>query len=236
MVANLVLGGSIQGTVIDDQGKPIANAAVTTDLNGGIAADSEIFRIFRDMMPEKHTKATGKTDAQGRFRINKLAYAEYMVRVSHPDYCEGSVINLKLENEGQIVDAGVIQLSLGATIEGVTMVGGQPTGQVKVSLSSPGPSSARAIGIVRSACPAANETRVSTAVKSPSSAVPGAVVSRTAPAPSGPVVLRRTTTWADPPSVPVRVWAARRVAAGSRVVSWSSGGWMTTPSAFGRPP
>jgi hypothetical protein len=110
---------------------------VTTDLNGGIAADSEIFRMFRDMMPEKHSKASVKTDAQGRFRINKLAYAEYMVRVSHPDYCEGSVINLKLENEGQIVDAGVVQLSLGATVEGVTMVGGQAVGQVKVSLSSP---------------------------------------------------------------------------------------------------
>ncbi|HEU4417849.1 MAG TPA: carboxypeptidase-like regulatory domain-containing protein, partial [Planctomycetota bacterium] len=137
VIANLVLGGSIQGTVIDDQGKPVAGAAVTTDLNGGIAADSEIFRIFRDMMPEKHSKATGKTDAQGRFRINKLAYAEYMVRVSHPDYCEASVINLKLETEGQIVDAGVIQLSPGATIEGVTMVGGQPSGQVKISLSSP---------------------------------------------------------------------------------------------------
>jgi uncharacterized GH25 family protein len=137
VVTQLVLGGSIQGTVIDERGKPVAGATVSTDLNGGIAADSEIFRLFRDMMPEKHSKASVKTDAQGRFRINKLAYAEYMVRVTHADYCEGSVINLKLENEGQIVDAGVIQLALGAMVEGVTMVGGQPTGQVKVSLSSP---------------------------------------------------------------------------------------------------
>jgi len=137
VVTQLVLGGIIQGTVIDDRGQPVVGATVSTDLNGGIAADSEIFRIFRDMMPEKHSKAMAKTDAQGRFRIHKLAYAEYMVRVSHPDYCEGSVIDLRLETEGQVVDAGVIQLSLGATIEGVTMVGGQPAGQVKVSLSSP---------------------------------------------------------------------------------------------------
>jgi uncharacterized GH25 family protein len=137
VVTQLVLGGSIQGTVIDDRGKPVAGATVSTDFNGGLAADS--FGLpFRNLIPEKHSKASTKTDAQGRFRMNKLAYAEYMIRVSHPDYCEGSAIDLRIENEGQIVDAGVIQLALGVTVEGVTTVGGQPWGQVKVSLLSMG--------------------------------------------------------------------------------------------------
>ena len=135
VAAQLVLGGSIRGTVIDDRGKPVAGATVSTDFNGGIAGDWLL--PFRELMPEKHSKTSVKTDAQGIFRINKLAYAEYMVRVSHPDYCEGSAINLRIESEGQVVDAGVIQLAVGAIVEGLTTVGGQPWGQVKVSLSLP---------------------------------------------------------------------------------------------------
>ncbi|HZN41337.1 MAG TPA: carboxypeptidase-like regulatory domain-containing protein, partial [Planctomycetota bacterium] len=137
VVAQLVNGGTIHGKVIDDRGQPVAGATVTTDFNGGIASDSEIIGFVRSMMPERHSKASAKTDAEGRFRMDKLAYAEYMIRASHPDYCEGSAIDLRLETEGQIVDAGVIQLAHGATVEGVTMVGGQPIGQVKISLTSP---------------------------------------------------------------------------------------------------
>lgn len=135
VIAQLTLGGSITGTVVDDSGKPVAGATVTTDLNGGIAADSGIFEVFRNMMPEKHSKASTKTDRQGRFRMNKLAYADYMVRVAHPDFCEGSAINIKIETEGQVFDTGVIQMSKGAIVEGVTSVEGVPTGQIKVSVS-----------------------------------------------------------------------------------------------------
>ncbi|HEU4417850.1 MAG TPA: carboxypeptidase regulatory-like domain-containing protein, partial [Planctomycetota bacterium] len=136
VVAELVVGGSIQGTVIDDRGNPVSGATVSTDLDGGLAGDLGFLGPLRDMMPQKHSKASTKTDAQGRFRLDRLAYADYMIRAAHPDYCEGSVTKLKLETEGQTLDAGVIQLVRGATVEGVTMVGGQPSGQVKVSLSA----------------------------------------------------------------------------------------------------
>lgn len=137
VVCELTLGASITGTVIDDRGSPVANATVNTDLNGGLAAETQLFDWFRQMMPEKHTKATVRTDAQGRFRINKLAFADYMLRVSHADYCEGTAIDIKLEREGQVVDAGVIQLNRGAIVEGVTSVAGAPMGQIKVVLSVP---------------------------------------------------------------------------------------------------
>ena len=133
----MTLGGSIVGTVVDDNGQPVAGAVVTTDMNGGPAADLGFLDIFRSMMPEKHTKTTTRTDAQGRFRVNKLAFADYMLRVAHPSYCEGSALNLRVEGEGQVVDAGVIQLSLGAMVEGVTTVAGVPTGQVQVTVSTP---------------------------------------------------------------------------------------------------
>ncbi len=135
--AQLTLGGTLTGTVIDDRGQPISGATIVTDMNGGMAADNPLFEILRGMMPEKHSKANVRTDARGQFRIPKLAFADYMLRASHPDYCEGTAINLKLETEGQVVDAGVIQLSRGAIVEGVATVGGVPTGQIKVTMSVP---------------------------------------------------------------------------------------------------
>lgn len=137
VVAVLTLGATIIGTVVDDRGRPVADATVATDMNGGLAADTGLFEFFRTMMPEKHTRAQTKTDAQGRFRIGRLAFADYMLRVAHPRFCEGTAINLRLESEGQVVDAGVIQLFQGAIVEGVTMIDGHPAGQVKVTLSTP---------------------------------------------------------------------------------------------------
>lgn len=139
VVAELTLGGVLTGTVIDDTGKPVPDATVSTDMNGGAAADIGLLDLFKSMMPEKHTKTSVKTDAQGRFRITKLAFADYMVRVAHPAFCEGVAIDIKLETPGQVLDVGVVQLARGAVVEGITFVAGQPMGQVKVQLSSPMP-------------------------------------------------------------------------------------------------
>ena len=139
VTTTLTLGAVITGTVIDDRGSPVADATVTTDMNGGFAVDTGFFEIFRNFIPEKHTKTQVKTDRQGRFRITKLAYADYMVRVHHPDYCEGTAIDIGLASEGQVVDAGVVQLSRGAIVEGSTLVTGMPTGQVKITVTVPQP-------------------------------------------------------------------------------------------------
>jgi hypothetical protein len=135
----LTNGGEITGTVIDDTGKPVAGAAVASDMNSGIAGGSQLFDIFRSMIPEKHTSRTVRTDAQGRFRIPSLSFADYMIRVSHDQYCEGTAVNIKLLEEGQVVDAGVIQLSKGTLVEGTTTIDGNPAGQIKVVISMPTP-------------------------------------------------------------------------------------------------
>jgi protocatechuate 3,4-dioxygenase beta subunit len=136
VVAQLTLGAGIVGTVVDDRGNPIADAVVASDMNNGLAAGSGLFEIFRTMMPEKHTAAQARTDAQGRFKLSRLAFASYMVRASHPDYCEGTAIDINLETEGQVFDVGRISLPLGAVVEGVVTIGGAPAGQVKVTVST----------------------------------------------------------------------------------------------------
>ncbi|MCA8965386.1 MAG: carboxypeptidase regulatory-like domain-containing protein [Planctomycetes bacterium] len=148
----LTLGGAITGTVIDDRGSPVAGATVSTDMNGALGAGSGFFDLFRTFIPEKHTPTQVKTDSQGRFRITKLAYADYMVRVHHPDYCEGSAVDITLATEGQVVDAGVVQLSRGALVEGVTSVSGMPTGQVKITVTVPQPE----VNVSRNSAPESN--------------------------------------------------------------------------------
>jgi protocatechuate 3,4-dioxygenase beta subunit len=137
VVVQMTLGGSIVGAVIDDRGRPVEGAIVGSDMNSGAAGDlGGLFDAFRALMPDKHTKRQVRTDAQGRFRLTKLSFADYMVRVSHPSYCEGTAVSIKIERSGQEVDVGVIQLTLGAVFEGVTMVAGQPIGQVQVAVTT----------------------------------------------------------------------------------------------------
>lgn len=139
VITVLTEGATITGTVIDDRGQPVAGATVTSDMNAGLAAGTGLFDLFRSMIPEKHTTKQVRTDAQGRFRIAKLSFADYMIRVSHPKYCEGTAINIKLTQEGQVVDAGVIELAVGTRVVGQTTVGGIPSGQIKVVISMPTP-------------------------------------------------------------------------------------------------
>ncbi|MFK7741225.1 MAG: carboxypeptidase regulatory-like domain-containing protein [Planctomycetota bacterium] len=137
VVAVLTMGAAITGKVIDDRGNPVRGATVSSDMNSGLAAGSELMKIFGSMVPKKHTSSSVKTDAQGNFRLSRLAFAEYMVRVSHPAFCEGSQVNIKLTQEGQVLDAGVIELQRGTIVEGFTTVTGAPAGQVKVVISMP---------------------------------------------------------------------------------------------------
>lgn len=138
VTVQMTLGGVIRGIVVDNTGRPVADATVTTDMNSGVAGDlGGLFDMFRQMMPEKHTKASVKTNAEGRFRFAKLSFAEYMVRVTHPNFCEGTALSIRLETPGQELDVGAIRLELGALVEGVTTVAGEPQGQVQVTVSSP---------------------------------------------------------------------------------------------------
>jgi uncharacterized GH25 family protein len=134
----LTMGAAITGIVVDDRGQPVPGATVVTDMNSGLAGAADGFlAMFAPFMPDKHTTTTAKTDGGGRFVLSKLAFAEYMLRVSHADYCESAATDIKLETEGQMQDVGILQLSRGAVVEGFCSLNGNRTGQIKVMVSMP---------------------------------------------------------------------------------------------------
>jgi len=133
----LTMGASITGIVVDDRGQPVAGAIVATDMNGGLAADTGFLEVFKSFLPEKHTAKTTKTDGGGRFVLNQLAFADYMVRVAHPDFCEGAALDIKLDTEGQMKDVGIVALLRGCIVEGYCSYGGQRQGQIKVTIGPP---------------------------------------------------------------------------------------------------
>jgi hypothetical protein len=136
VVVNLTLGGVLTGRVVDDRGNPVASATVSTDINGGFAADSDFFKIFAQFMPEKITKTSISTDGQGRYRLPLLAFGDYMLRAAHPDFCEGTAVELKIETENDVTVPDIV-MSRGALVEGMATVAGQPTGQVKITVGPP---------------------------------------------------------------------------------------------------
>lgn len=139
VVVELTEGATITGTVVDANGAPVSGASVASDMNQGLAAGTGLFDILKTMIPEKHTTRQVRTDKEGRFRITKLAFADYMVRVSHPKYCEGTSVDIKLTQQGQVVDVGLIELYPGARVVGTTTINGNLAGQVKVTISMPTP-------------------------------------------------------------------------------------------------
>ncbi|GAB4151875.1 MAG: hypothetical protein Fur0037_20600 [Planctomycetota bacterium] len=136
VTVHLTLGGVLTGRVLDGRGNPVSGATVSTDINGGLAADSEFFKIFAQFMPEKITKTSTRTDRAGRYRLPLLAFGDYMIRATHPQYCEGVALDLKVESETDIVVPD-ITLQHGTIIEGIATQGGQPRGQVKITIGPP---------------------------------------------------------------------------------------------------
>tara|TARA_R110002072_G_scaffold174303_4_gene329433 strand:+ start:37656 stop:39683 length:2028 start_codon:yes stop_codon:yes gene_type:complete len=137
VVATLTTGAEITGTVIDGKGNPVAGAIVSTHRDGMDGFGASIFGQFGAMIPEKHQTRDTKTDQQGRFRLRALSFADYMITATHSDFCKASVKKLRLTTEGQIVDAGVLQMQRGALLTGITTESGRPAGQVDVKVSTP---------------------------------------------------------------------------------------------------
>jgi len=117
VVVRMSLGGSLSGRVVDAYGgTPIAGVEVATQENNWMPGD--IFELFGALEPSALTKATARTDAEGRFTFDLLTPGEYQIQFRGKGFSPLYTNDVKVE-DGQRSEMPVTILAKGAVITGV---------------------------------------------------------------------------------------------------------------------
>jgi hypothetical protein len=132
----LTLGGSLQGVVLGADGNPLAGADVRTRRPRSEVDDASVPEVFRSMLPDTHTEASVPTDAEGRFRLERLSYGQYRLVVAHETHSDATISDLQIDPRKPDLDLGLIRMQAGTAVAGICLVDGRPSGQVEVLLSS----------------------------------------------------------------------------------------------------
>ena len=103
-------GGSVRGTVTDDQGERIASAAVTalSRAGGSMPTEADVF-VSQD--------GSVLTDANGVFVLENLVPGSETIKVSHDDYCFAVVRDIEVV-DARTTEGVNVALSKGGAVEG----------------------------------------------------------------------------------------------------------------------
>ncbi|TDJ77981.1 MAG: carboxypeptidase regulatory-like domain-containing protein [Planctomycetota bacterium] len=134
IVVQMTTGGSIRGTIVDADGKPIARAQITSHANDW--TDDEFMRAIADMYPTNATTRKVRSGKDGTFVLTGLTPDTYLIDVAHGNFSKSSQRNISV-TEGSETDIGKISLSSGATIRGTVYdPAGQPLAGAIVTMNS----------------------------------------------------------------------------------------------------
>lgn len=132
-------GANVTGRIVDADGRPVANAEVSTEDKAGYLPGWPT-----NIIPQKV-----RTDGGGNFRLRALKPEVYRINVVAPGFVKFMREDVVIA-EGQDRDLGTIELSRGGTVEGVLtdhlgqpVVGGQVFMQLLEAGARPRPYSAK---------------------------------------------------------------------------------------------
>ncbi|MCK5941339.1 MAG: carboxypeptidase regulatory-like domain-containing protein [Planctomycetes bacterium] len=128
-------GAVLRGQVLDEAGRPLAGASVTTQPVGTIP-DHPLLKALQGSVPHRITRRTATTDGNGRFALERLAEASYQLMIEHPDACRTFVRDIDC-NRPQERTLPAITLPSGAVVRGTARLDGRVAGQMKVVLTTP---------------------------------------------------------------------------------------------------
>lgn len=123
----LEAGGAVLGTVEDENGESVAEAAVELIVEQGKAAGSQFLEEARE--PVRTT-----TGESGEFRFDAVPTGVYRVAVTHPGHRAGGAKGVRVSpgSEAEVL----VQLEVGAVVAGVVMSDdGAPVADTEVTVS-----------------------------------------------------------------------------------------------------
>lgn len=110
------LGGILRGRIVDSHGTPIPNAQVSSHDSGHVF--DAFGSLLQDWIASDATERTTRTSSDGTFSLELMTPAQYMIRVSHPDYADAIKNELTVQ-EGQVTEITDLELRRGGSIRGV---------------------------------------------------------------------------------------------------------------------
>lgn len=133
VVVHLTAGGSISGSVLNAEGKPVSRPRITTHDNTW--TNSLFDRALGNQFPTNITPTAGNGNGQGKFKLDSLRPETYQLRVRAPGYCEATLQDVFV-TEGKDTNVGNIQLIRGGEINGTVIdLAGRPVMGAKVRLN-----------------------------------------------------------------------------------------------------
>jgi protocatechuate 3,4-dioxygenase beta subunit len=115
VVVKLGRGGSIQGRVLDPDGKPVARARVQTQDNTW--TDDEFTRALQFQFPTNTSSVETRTDDSGRFTLSGLNPEVYQIVVTATGFTTFSTNNIRVA-EGGATQVNDLKMLRGGTVRG----------------------------------------------------------------------------------------------------------------------
>jgi len=110
-------GGIVRGMVVDESGRPVADAVVYTLVVVYVKVGGESLTCHHSSIPAAPKGPSATTNSAGEFELRGLTLGEVRIRVTHPEYIEAWVRNIKVTDEAPTEDV-VVKLERGAVLYG----------------------------------------------------------------------------------------------------------------------
>ena len=128
ITVRLTRGAALVGVVTDQDGRPLADAMVRTEVHPSMQ-EPLAFGAYPVVL---NTRVSARADREGRYRLEGIAHGEYRVHAGYEDRCELRRDVSVTEDKAIALDA--FSIPRGCVVEGTATLDGVAVGGIRISL------------------------------------------------------------------------------------------------------